>query len=173
MTVAYDPRTKKRIRQELHEELYGPINRELENELASIIRKNSIACGNDQQCFKYKGEVYAQNTIKLIPRPVNWLKPQFFTDMESYLDEKNTLEKDELPYVIGYINQVLNSSDSFQDYYKLFPDSIHHVLKRIQAQCPCRNDTLKLEQIDRIQRQNIHSVNLMRKRLTINVLLAG
>lgn len=173
MTVAYDPRTKKRIRQELTDELYGPINAELKRELNQIIRKNSIECGNAQQCFKYKGEIYSEDSLKLIPRPVNWLKPSFYTEMESYLDEKKTLEQDELPYVMGYINQVLNSSDSFQDYYKLFPESIHHVLKRIQEQCPCRRDTLKTEQIDRIQRQNIHSVNLMRKRITTNMLLAG
>jgi hypothetical protein len=103
---------------------------------------------------------------------MNWLHKTFYTEMELYLDEKKTLENDEMPHVIGFITQVLNSSDSFRDYYKLLPDSIHYVLKRIEAECPCRNDALKPEQIDRIQRQNIHSLNLLRKRVTINLLLA-
>lgn len=171
MTVAYDPRTKKRISQALHDALYQPINNELQRTLDSMIRRNSIACNNDQICFKYKGKLYTSDPSELIPRPANWLKQEFYTEMEEYLDERKTLDEDELPYVTGYITQVLNSSDSFKDYYSLFPEGIHYVLRQIQAECPCRRDTLDKNQIDRIRRQNVHPVNLLKKRVVINGLL--
>lgn len=169
--LAYDPRTKQRIKEALHEALYAPVLRDNANRIKELIVENSKLCNRAQACFKYKGEVYTYEPGKLIPRPVNWLDQSLFTKMEEYLEDLRQLEQEELPYVTAFITQVLNSSDSFQDYYKLFPESLHPLLKRLEESCPCRRDLLQPEQIERIQRQNVRSVALMKKRMMYNVLL--
>jgi hypothetical protein len=173
VSVSYDARTKKRIKEALYDALYGQVNKEQFNTLVQIIRKNSIKCQNSQHCFKYKGILHSSDPKKLVPRPVNWLHTSFFNEMELYLDEKKTLERDEIPHVMGFVVQVLNSSDSFKDYFKLLPESLHPILIRIRDQCPCRNDYLDEKQIERIQAQNISAVNLLRRRVTINLLTAS
>lgn len=171
--LAYDPRTKKRIRDGLYTALYDPVIHQQEEALKTLIVKNSRLCKVTQTCFKYKGEVYTYEKGKLIPRPVNWLDSSLFTEMSAYLEEKRVLEEEELPYVIAFMNQVLNSSDSFKDYYKLFPESLHSVLRRLEESCPCRSDLLSATQIERIQRQNVRSVSLMKRRMLTNILITG
>jgi hypothetical protein len=171
--LAYDPRTKQRIKEGIFKVLYSPVIKDHKNQLAELILKNSKLCQKAQVCFKYKGEVYTTEPGKLIPRPVNWLDQSLFTEMEEYLEDVRLLEVEELPYVQAYITQVLNSSDSFQDYYKLFPESLHSTLKQLEESCPCRRDLLKPEQIERIQRQNVRSVGLMKRRMMYNVLLTS
>jgi len=169
--LAYDARTKQRIKDGIVSALYDPVLRDQERVLKELIIKNSNLCSKAQACFKYKNEVYTYELGKLIPRPVNWLQPQLYAEMDAYIEEVRELKENEMPYVLAFITQVLNSSDSFKDYYKLFPESLHPVLRQLEEACPCRKDLLEPEQIERIQRQNVRSVSLMKRRMMYNVLL--
>lgn len=169
--LAYDPRTKKRIKDAIYEHLYGPALEKFQKRLEELINKNTSLYKNTQPCFKYKGEVYTREPGKMVPRPTNWLDQSLYGEMEAYLSEVREMEEDELPYVMGYLNKVLNASDSFQDYYKLFPEAIHPVLRKLEESCPCRNDLLDIKTIEKIRNSNVIAIRRIKRRMTLNLLI--
>jgi hypothetical protein len=169
--MAYDPKTKKRILDGLIEHLYNPVERDFTNRLNKLIIDNSLIYGNNQRAFAYKGENYAIDKDIPLPRPLNRLDRSLYPIMDQYLKEKEELVTTELPYVVGFITQVLNASDNFPDYFKLLPESIHSVLRKLATECPCRNSQLTEKKIDEIQRKNVLPVELMKQRMVCNLLL--
>lgn len=169
--LAYDPKTKLRIRDAIYDHLYGPAEEKFQRRLEQLIKQNTSIYRNTQPCFKYKGEVYTLEPGKIVPRPTNWLDQSLYADMEAYLSDVNEMKEDELPYVMGYLNKVLNASDSFQDYYKLFPEAIHPVLRKLENSCPCRNDLLDDKTIEKIRNSNVIAIRRIKRRMTLNLLL--
>lgn len=169
--LAYDPKTKLRIRDAIYDHLYGPAEAKFQQILKDLIHRNTAIYRNTQPCFKYKGEVYTLEPGKMIPRPTNWLDQSLYGEMEAYLSDRKEMQDDELPYVMGYLNKVLNASDSFQDYYKLFPEAIHPVLRKLEASCPCRNDLLDDKTIEKIRNSNVIAIRRIKRRMTLNLLI--
>ena len=91
--------------------------------------------------------------------------------MDDYLKEVEQLNKKELPFVIGFINQVLNSSNDFQDYFKLLPEAIHAPLEAVMVTCPCRHRHLTEQDIQAIKDKNATNITLLKKRLMQNLLI--
>lgn len=170
-SLTYDPKTKKRILDGLTEHLYKPVEKDFTNRLNALIIKNSLLYGNNQRAFTYKGENYAIEKDRTLPRPLNRLDRSLYPLMDQYLKEQDELVTQELPYVVNYLTQVLNASDNFPDYFKLLPDSIHSVLRKLAAECPCRKAKLSEKTIEEIQRKNVLPVELMKQRMVCNLLL--
>lgn len=170
-SIAYDPRTKKRIKDALYEFLYGPVQIQMDKTLKGLIIKNSLIFRNGQTVFTYKGETYTYTPGEKYPRPMNRLDKSLHNEMDVYLDELTRLNTEEIPYVVNYIKQVLNSSDSFADYYRLLPDSVHHPIKELEKGCPCRSVTLTPDMAAVIQQKNTKPIELMRNRMVYNLLL--
>ena len=166
----YDPRTKQQIKEELYKHLYSPVERSLKKRLENIIYLNRIAGGYTNNSFYYKGEIY---TTEPGVKTVKWnklvlkLKPE----MDSFLAEKKRVEDEEAPYVMGFINYVLNSSNDLHDYLKLLPESVHAPIMNIINQCPCRHKNLSPQKIVEIQKENQLAISLMKQRQAINLLI--
>ena len=166
----YDKRMKQYIKDKLYAYIYAPIETHLQKQLDSIIQKNSVLIGASHNSFMYKGNYYACDTTNP-PSRMNTLIKQLHPAMDDYLKEQKKLNNTELPYVLGFINQVLNASDDLQDYLRVFPDSIHKPLEQIINSCPCRNKHLSEEDVITLQNKNKASIDLMKQRMFTNLLI--
>lgn len=167
--LQYDPRTKQQIKDELYNYLYTPVEEQFKRRLLTLINRNTLLGGFSHNSFHYKGEFYnaeqSTHTYKW-----NRLLPALKPEMDSYLKDLKALNEEEIPYVIGFINQVLNASNDLNDYLRLLPQSVHLPIKKIIDECPCRHKQLSAEKVLEIQKQNQVSIDLMKQRQVINLL---
>ena len=87
------------------------------------------------------------------------------------MKEKDRINNDELPFVLGYVNQVLNVSNGFEDYYKLFPSLLHPTLDKLKRDCPCRNEELPQDLIDSMLTQSQKAISMLEQRAMTNLLM--
>ena len=168
--LQHDPRTKQQIVDALHEFLYAPVLKQFQKRLDEIITKNGVFLNSADRCFTYKGKVYASQDAD-IPRVVNRLVKQLMPFMDEYIADERQLNTHELPYVLGFIRQVLNSSNNLHDYLHVLPSSVHRPVEQLIASCPCRSVKLTPEGIQELQKKNQVSIDLMKRRMVTNLLL--
>ena len=163
-----DPKAKLNIKNALDEALYAPVRKALQEQINKLIIKNTVAGKFTHKSFIYKNEIFNCDTAPL-PKLMNRLLPQFKPEMEAYLLEVEELNKKELPYVFGFINQVLNSSNEFHDYLRLFPNVIHDHIRRLISTGPCSNKRLTDEEVEEIKSKNYHAIQLIKQRIISNM----
>jgi len=169
--LKYDPKTKQVIKDTLFDFLYAPVKTATLKRLKTIIIKNSLLHGNNQHWVSYRGEPYAIDSTTRKPRPMNRLKPELTLLMDEHLEDLNQINTVELPYVLGFINQALNSSSSLQDYLKIFPESMHKPLNTFITTCGYRVCKLEPETVADIRHRNLIPIELMKKRMVLNLLI--
>ena len=168
--LQHDPRTKQQIKDMLYAFLYDPVQKQYQQQLHSIIVRNTQAIHASHRFFMYKGVVYSMENSPS-PRRMNRLIPSLYPEMDKYLSEVTQLNSKEVPYVLGFITQVLNASNHFPDYFKAFPSVLHSPLEKMVATYPCRNTQLSEEQIQSIQEKNKHSIELLKQRVVTNLII--
>lgn len=168
--LEHDPRTKQQIKEALYAYIYGPVSRQFQQRMESLVLRNTNAGGFFHKHFVYKGLVYNVDTT---PAPLkrNRLLPEFRAEMDQYLEDVNQLNNQELPYVLGFITQVLNSSNSLADYLKVFPEAIHSPLHELMNTCPCRIGHLSGEKVQYLLEKNQTPVSLIKQRLVTNLII--
>ena len=170
--LAYDPRTKQMIKDKIYAHLYEPTKRQFSKRLKAIVQQNSTLNQNAQVCFRYNGEIYFDHDHKPpFPQPINQLHLSLHSVMDEYLQDLDKLNTEELPYVLSYITQVLNSSDHLPDYFKLFPTSVHSVIQELIDSCVCRAEAITPEKAEVIKKKNIVPIELMKQRMVLNLLI--
>lgn len=169
-SLQHDPRIKQQIKDVLYEFLYEPVQKQAKTKLDTIIQQNCVALNSPHESFIYQGVVYSTNNGKL-PRKMNRLVPQLHPQMEDYLNDMKQLNEYELPYVLGFVNQVLNSSNDLHDYLRVLPASVHQPIQDLIATCPCRTIKLPQDKVETLQQKNELPIQLMKKRLLLNVLM--
>jgi len=169
--MVYDPKTKQMVKDELYSYLYGPVQEHYQKRLETIIKKNSQRHGNQQKRLLFKTEVYELKDPGPVERPINPIHPELKPVMQEYVDDLTKLTKQELPYVLGFINQTLNASNSIKDYFKVFPESVHAPIQKLVDQCACKTEHLKPESVDKIKARNRIPIDLMKQRMVMNLLL--
>lgn len=168
--LQHDPRTKTMIKDMLYAFLYEPVQKQFKARLDAIINKNTQLLGASHNSFIYKGIIYSCDPSKQ-PRKMNRLVPQLESLMNDYLKETHQINTCEAPYVLGFIIQVLNSSNDLQDYLRIFPSSIHRPIENLIESCPYHSKRLAEADISDIQNKNASSIELMKKRMVINLLI--
>ena len=168
--LQHDPRTKQLIKDTLYEFLYRPIENQFKNRLEVLIVRNTLLGGYSHKSFNYKGVLYSSDN-GAPPRKSNRLMLQLKPAMDGYLFDLKQLNEKELPFVIGFINQVLNASNDLQDYLHIFPESIHQPLEKLIATCPCQAKQLSDEKIVELREKNQASINMMKARMVTNLLI--
>ena len=165
-----DVRTKAQIKESLHEFLYEPVERHFKRRLDTIIIRNTILGGYAEKTFHYKGQQYHCEETRLAPRAWNKLDPSLRADMDEYLKDVKDIEEREKPFVVGFINKVLNSSNAFGDYLRLLPDSAHAPLREFMQACPCQTKTLSDARIEELLEQHKNTITMMKTRMVTNLL---
>jgi len=168
--LQHDPRTKSQIKDILYAFLYEPVQKKFKQCLDTIINKNTAISGYTHKSFTYKGVMYSNDTSSP-PRRLNRLHPQLQADMDNYIREVKLLNDNELPYVVGFITQVLNSSNDLHDYLRVLPSAVHLPIEKLIASCPCRTKRLTEEMVEEIQTKNQTSIALMKRRMVQNLLI--
>lgn len=169
-TPQHDPRTKSQIKEALYAHLYEPVQRQFKTRIDTLIARNSIAGGFSHRHFVYKGTLYnAENTPP--PLKKNRLLPQLHAAMDEYLADMASLNQNELPYVLGFINQVLNSSNAIQDYMSVFPESVHRPLRNLIDTCPCKTPQLSQDRIAQLVERNAAPISMIKQRLVTNLII--
>lgn len=165
----HDPRTKRMIKDVLYELLYTPIQKQFKQRLDQLIVKNAVLGGYSHKSFMYKNVLYNCDT-NAMPRKMNRLVIQLQPAMNEYLKELKQLNEDEL-HVLGYITQVLNSSNELHDYLRLLPPSVHPAIQGLINTCSCRGKRLPDETVALLQEKNLGAVQLMKNRMVTNLLI--
>lgn len=168
-TLQYDPRTKQWIKDRLYEFLYSPVEKQFKERLNSIILRNSILGGFSHQSFMYKNEFYSCDS-KRPPLKKNRLLPALKDAMEEYLSDLKQLNESEIPYVVGFITQVLNASNNIADYKEIFPESVHPPLERIFRTYPCKSEALDDIAVKELVIKNQSAIHLMKRRQALNLI---
>lgn len=168
--LEHDPRTKQQVKDALYEFVYAPVQRQFKARLDAIIIKNTLMGGYGHRHFIYRGEVY---NIEETPPPVrkNRLQPALRVPMEEYLADVTELNQHELPYVLNFITQVLNSSCDLNDYMRVLPESVHYPLNQLASTCPCRSTTLAEDKVAHLMAKNQEPINMIKRRLVTNLLI--
>lgn len=167
--LQHDPRTKLQIKEALYEFLYNPLMKAYKTRIDIIIVKNAMVSRSQYMSFIYKGEVYSCDA-SVLPRQATRLAPEFHKEMDEYLRDKAELDNKEIPYVIGFINQVLNSTNELHDYLKVLPDSVHAPIQSLIATCPCRAVKMTDTQASNLKVSNSTAISLIKQRLLSNLL---
>ena len=165
----HDAMTKTIIKEKLYTFIYMPVINTFKNRLESIIVRNAVISGYSHKSFVYKGELYSCDTASP-PRKANRLSVQLKMEMDDYLKDIKELNNKEIPMVLGFINQVLNTSDRLSDYLRVLPESIHRPLEDLINACPCRSLQMTDTEVSRMKQQNKSSIDLLKQRLIINLL---
>lgn len=169
-TLQHDPRTKQQIKDVLYTFLYGPIQKQFKKQLDTIIIRNTALSNAAHASFSYKGKFYAYDSSPP-PRKMTRLLPQLQPMMDAYLKELNQLNSQELPYVLGFITQVLNASNDLHDYLKVLPAAIHQPIEAYIASCPCRTKHLTDFDVECMQQHNAATISLIKQRMVTNLLI--
>lgn len=168
--LQHDPRTKKQIKDTLDGFLYDPVRRQFKQRLDQIIARNSLTGGYSHKSFMYKNVLYNCDSDPL-PRKMNRLIPTLHQDMNDYLKDAKHLNEKEMPYVIGYINQVLNASNNLNDYLSLLPEAVHAPVTALIATCPCQAKLLHADAVAMFQEKNQTYINMMKARMVTNLII--
>ena len=164
-----NPLSKQQIKDLLYHFLYDPLMQHLHEQLSLLIQQNSLVQQADYLGFSYKGEAYVidsrQQPIRL-PRLVSELRPH----MDAYLKEVKHINCTEIPFVLGFITQVLNSSNALYDYLRVLPECLHPPIQKLIDSCNCRTEQLSEAQVDELQRRNQIPIELIKQRLMLNLL---
>lgn len=169
--MQYDPRTKQDIKDALYTAIYGKVRERFRHQLEDIIRKNSALHKNGQEYMRHNGSEYSIAGASLRkPKPMNRTHPDLVEAMDEWEQQLNDLNNRELPYVLGYLNQVLNSSNGFEDYYRLLPQALHATLDRIKKDCPCVNAEINQDVLEEILQKNQTAVGLIQQRILTNLI---
>lgn len=164
-------RVKQQLKTHIYEHLYDPVERKNRQQIKELVLANSKALASSQEGFMYRGEWYSLNTSRIPPRLKNRLIASLQPAMDEYLTAVNTLCAYEKPYVLGFINRVLNASDSIDDYLRVFPSSLHPPLKEMTDICPASPSVFTDSAAAALQADNETAITLMKSRLVLNLLL--
>jgi hypothetical protein len=168
--LEHDPKTKLQIKDALDAYIYGPVRRQFKNRIEALITRNTALGGYSHKHFIYKGILYNAD-VTTPPMRKNRLVAALRDPMEEYLRDASHLNNHELPFVLGFINQVLNSSNSLSDYLKVLPESVHAPIQQLLATCPCRMGTLPPEKAEHMRCKNQASIDMIKQRLVTNLLI--
>ena len=168
--LQYDPQTKRNIKDLLFNYLYEPAISQFKSRLEAIISKNCTLNNTESRAFHYKGKQYASEHATFPVKRIR-LHSLLHETMNNYVEELNKLNDYELPYVLGFLGQVLNSSDALPDYIGALPEAIHRPLMNLASQCPCKTGKLSQEAILDLKIRNQAPITLIKQRLVMNLLI--
>lgn len=169
MTKAiHDPFIKSEIWVGIHDFLFTPSYTKNKNTLNNIIVKNCLIVLSSELSFIYKGDFYFKEVSRK-PRVPNRLSKELYIEMQNYLVDHKVLVE-EIPVVSSFIFEVLNSSNSFDDYLNVLPECIHSSIKKVIHGRPTTKGTLSNTQVLYLQKKYEKEVAVLKTRLVLNLI---
>jgi len=169
--LQHDPRTKQQIKDLYYEFLYTPVQKYYEKRLNAIVIENTLRTRSGHKSFYYKGVFYNRDITPPSTLKRNRLVTELHPKMDEYLTEVKYINEQEQPFVLGFITQVLNSSNGLHDYLRILPEVLHPVLNKLVETCPCKACILSEEKAEEIRQFNQKSIQMVKVRMLKNLLL--
>ena len=167
-----EPKAKMMLRDGILSALYEPYSNFMQKELHKIIESNSKWLHSPLMHFLYRGELFYMGSPSDLPRQKNRIHPDMEEKMKVYLEEAHSfnLEKEQ---VHGFIVQVLNLSDVFEDYLKVLPECIHEACIKSYENCwkGLTFVAADSKDIEHLLRSNQKAINTIKERVALNLII--
>lgn len=162
--------TMYQIKDVIYEFLYDPVRKQFKQRIDALILRNTLKGGYSHRHFTYRGSIYNSDVT---PPPINknHLHPSMQQQMDDYLADLNDINKQKLPAVLGFINQILNLTGDLNDYVRISPESTHYPLIRLASSCPWRTQHLDERRVQSLISENKKQIGMIRRRLASNLLI--
>lgn len=167
--LQHDSRAKQIIKNSLLQFLYEHLMHAHMEEIHRIIAANTALLKCSHNSFHYKGQTYSYRDVPIKISP-NKLHESLYERMEHALTELNKVNREELPYVTGFINKALNSTDHFCDLLKIFPETIHDPIKSLADTCLRKTAQLSPDKIEKIKAEHSKAIDLIIQRQVTNMI---
>lgn len=157
------------LKSRIIEFIYGKPFASLHLRLTKIAEDNCNMQSGSHPSFVYKDEFYNPN--KTVPGVAKLrLLGKFKPMMAELLQEKADLEAEQ-QVIIAYVLQTLNMSRSVNDYFRLFPETLHDILRQAAPeQQSFMLNRVTDEQVEQYKKENQQFFEIIRNRLTINLI---
>lgn len=129
-----------------------------------ILRNQTVWEGNKAEFFHYKGKTYSNEFGARGKGPP--LHPCLLIDMEKYLTKEKEFQTT-IMAVMGFIQKVMLSSDSEEDYKELLPEALHDYLENTGRKCGSR---MPYDQLVTLKQENKFYYEKIQEQLTKNLL---
>lgn len=149
--------------------LYTPSNKAFTKACEEIVLQNNVLKGVHASSFLYRGSTYPVSQ-KLGPKSPYALHPSLEEKFVTVLYPFDEIQKFEVPMVAGFIIHVLNSSDCWEDYLKVFPETLHPLIEEWRFHFKWKIPTLTEAAIADILDKHSKGLQLLRARLVWNLL---
>jgi hypothetical protein len=168
--LRHDPYTKTQVKELLYRFIYSPLDIHFQQRIESLIQRNCAIQTAQHRSFIYKNEIYNCDAAPL-PLKLTRLAAALRPEMDTYLEDKAMVNLHEMPYVMGFITQILNASNNIRDYLDVLPDALHPPLMQLIATCPCRQGVLGHTDILNLKTRNTKANKMIKERLVKNLLI--
>lgn len=170
--IVIDPAFRIQLMDALVARLYTSSMNHRKARLHKIIRDNSLFHKNDQDCFSFKREVFAfADRTGGYPSPMNTLAPDMRDRVREYMRDVETV-RIEQEHVQGYFQKVVSVSSRAADYRALTPSTLHSTINQFSDKCEPGEGTLTTSEIEAFIRDNDKYLEMVRTRLTLNLINA-
>lgn len=172
MANEINPSVRINILDSLMLKLYTSSNNHCKNRLHNLIKINSSIYKNNQQCFSFRRTVFqhAEHTGPY-PSPINILAPAMRGEMKEYIQDVQRTEAERV-LVKGYLQKVVGISHYMADYLAVTPTALHPPIKKFSDQCEIGEGTLTPSEIEAFIDNNSKYLDMVRTRLTMNLINA-
>lgn len=171
--IPLDQKIRANIKEHLIRNLFFKVSQKNNKQLTEIIKKNTVASLYNHYSFSYKG-VFYNGQIDTPRFKDQFLKPQFHDEMDEYLKNIHDIYLYEEAYIAGFINRMLNHSDSFDDYMLMLPDCLHEYMQPFFSEewKPFHYPrTMSDEEIQQFIEKHDKWITLIKRRMLLDLLL--
>ena len=170
--IQIDPAFRIQLMDQLVTRLYASSITHRNNRLHKIIRDNSLFHKNDQDCFSFKREIFAHaDRTGGYPSPMNTLSPNLRGKVREYMRDVELTEIEQA-HVRGYFQKVVGVSSRAADFKALVPSVLHSIINQFNDKCEPGEGVLSPSEIEEFIRQNDKYLEMVRTRLTLNLINA-
>lgn len=172
MANELDPSVRINILDALMKRLYTSSNAHRNKNLCRLIRNNSVICNNTQDCFSFRREIYEEpGRCGPYPQPMNMLSNKMRDEVKEYISDAERVDAEQV-LVKGYLQRAIALSHQIADYMAVIPSALHPQIKNFNILCEPGDGSLTSSEIEKFKHDNARYLEMVRTRLTMNLINA-
>lgn len=160
---------KMHLKQAIESHLYGAIDARLKERLTDLINRQNAMSMHAGESFSYKGKRYIREGCRVHVTHIRRLVPELEPEMDKWLEDVGAIDDYERPLVMGYVQTVLNTSKSPDDFLKLLPSALTAPFKHYMDAME-DHERVGLDEAETLVQQHADAYRLLKIRLMTNLL---
>lgn len=167
--MVQNPTLKLAIKRNIETYLYKEPLAKLRAELELLITSNDALSNTCTYLFTYRGKRYKWYDTVPLKYGTPLLHPSLHERMDAYIQSMKYLTDYEVPLTMGYVQNVLNTSDRVHDYLHLLPSALHPAIESLAKEV-CGSKVLTFDDAEKMVKTHEKSIDLIKERLMLNLL---